>query len=107
MYVENKTVEAKHVGEGTERKVLTYSKNLMLCELHFEAGAVGAMHAHPHEQIGYLVSGRIIYHEEGQPDKELVGGDCYQVAPNVKHGIHVLEKSVLLDIFTPMREDFV
>lgn len=107
MYTENKAVEAKQAGEGTTRKVLSYSKDMMLCELHFEKGAVGAVHAHPHEQIGYIVSGRLIYQEEGKLDKELGTGDCYQVAPNVRHGVKILEPTVLIDIFTPMREDFV
>ena len=107
MYTENKNIAAKDLGGGVMRKVLSYSKNLMACELTFEKGAVGAPHSHPHEQIGYIISGRLVYQEEGQEDKILETGDTYYVAPNVVHGVQILEDTKLLDIFTPMREDFV
>ena len=107
MYTENKNVAAKDLGGGVMRKVLSYSRNLMACELTFEKGAVGAAHSHPHEQIGYIISGRLVYQEAGQADKILETGDTYYVAPNVVHGVQILEDTKLLDIFTPMREDFV
>jgi quercetin dioxygenase-like cupin family protein len=107
MYTENKNVAAKDLGGGVKRKVLSYSQNLMACELTFEKGAVGAPHSHPHEQIGYIISGKLVYQEAGQADKILETGDTYYVAPNVVHGVQILEDTKLLDIFTPMREDFV
>ena len=107
MYTENKNVAAKDLGGGVKRKVLSYSQNLMACELTFEKGAVGAPHSHPHEQIGYIISGKLVYQEAGQADKILKTGDTYYVAPNVVHGVRILEDTKLLDIFTPMREDFV
>ena len=107
MFVENKSIPSTDLGGGVTRKVLAYSKNLMTVELHFEKGAVGAPHSHPHEQIGYIISGRLVYQEAGQADKILETGDTYYVAPNVVHGVQILEDTKLLDIFTPMREDFV
>jgi len=107
MFTENRNVPARDLGGGVERKVLSYSKNLMACELTFEKGAVGAPHSHPHEQIGYIISGKLVYQEEGCEDKILGTGDTYYVAPNVVHGVKILEDTKLLDIFTPMREDFV
>ena len=107
MFTENRNVPARDLGGGVERKVLSYSKNLMACELTFEKGAVGAPHSHPHEQIGYIISGKLVYQEEGCEDKILGTGDTYYVAPNVVHGVQILEDTKLLDIFTPMREDFV
>lgn len=107
MYVMNKDREYQDLGGGTVRKILAYDKNLMTVELLFEAGARGEMHSHPHEQIGYIIEGRLIFHEEGQEDVELTAGDTYYVAPNVAHGIDCLTAVKLLDIFTPMREDFI
>lgn len=107
MYTENKNIVPDDLGGGVTRKVLSYSDNLMAVELHFEKGAIGAKHSHPHEQIGYISSGKLIYQEDGSEDKELKTGDTYYVSPNVVHGIQVLEDTVLLDIFTPMRKDFV
>lgn len=107
MFTENKNIAARDLGGGVTRKVLSYSQNLMACELRMEKGAVGALHSHPHEQIGYIISGRLVYQEEGKEDKILETGDTYYVAPNVVHGVQILEDTRLLDIFTPMREDFV
>ena len=107
MFVENKSIPTTDLGGGVIRKVLAYSKNLMTVELHFEKGAVGAPHSHPHEQIGYIISGKLVYQEAGCEDKILGTGDTYYVAPNVVHGVQILEETKLLDIFTPMREDFV
>lgn len=107
MYTENKDVVSKDLGGGVTRKILSYSENLMAAELRFVKGAIGAKHSHPHEQIGYIVSGKLIYQEEGCEDKELQTGDTYYVKPDAVHGIEVLEDTVLLDIFTPMRKDFV
>ena len=107
MYTENKTVSPTDLGGGVSRKILSYSRNLMTVELRFPKGAVGAKHSHPHEQIGYIISGRLLYQEEGCEDKLLETGDTYYVAPNVVHGVQILEETKLLDIFTPMREDFV
>ncbi len=107
MYVENKEVPLTDLGGGVVRKVLAYSENLMSVELHFEKGAVGAKHSHPHEQIGYLISGSLLFQEAGKEDKVLVAGDTYYVEPDVEHGVVALEETMLLDIFTPMRKDFV
>lgn len=107
MYTENNAVQVQNLGGGVTRKILSYSKNLMTVELHFPKGGVGAKHSHPHEQIGYIVSGSLVYQEEGCEDKELHTGDTYYVKPGAVHGIEALEDTVLLDIFSPMREDFV
>lgn len=107
MYVENKNIPLTDLGGGVVRKVLAYSENLMTVELHFDKGAVGAMHSHPHEQIGYIISGSLLYKEEGKEDKVLVTGDTYYVEPDVPHGVVALEETMLLDVFTPMRKDFV
>lgn len=107
MYTENKTIPLTDLGGGVVRKILSYSKNLMAVELQFEKGAVGAKHSHPHEQMGYIVEGSLIYQEEGKEDKVLATGDIYHVEPNVVHGVVAVENTKLLDIFNPCREDFL
>lgn len=107
MYVNNSDKEYNNLGGGVRRKVLAYSDNIMNVELLFDEGAKGDMHSHPHEQIGYVIEGKLIFHEEGCPDVTLCAGDTYIVAPNVSHGIDCVTNVKLLDIFTPMREDFV
>lgn len=107
MITDSSTIPVKDLGGGVTRKVVTYSKNMMLCRLTFKKGAVGALHKHPHEQIGYVVSGSFEVEEKGVGKKIVKAGDTYQIPSNVEHGVVALEDSVLLDIFTPMREDFI
>jgi quercetin dioxygenase-like cupin family protein len=93
--------------EGGERRVLSYGGGIMLVQFTFAAGVTAAMHSHPHEQIGYVVSGAIDLIVDGQPQAHLTAGSSYYVAPNVQHGIVTHAPSMLLDFFAPIREDFL
>lgn len=93
-------------GQGVIRTVLGHEGGMMVVQNDFETGAVGAMHSHPHEQVTYVVSGRFIFTIDGV-DKEVVAGDSMHKNPNVVHGCKCLEKGTLIDVFTPIREDFL
>ncbi len=93
--------------EGAERRVLSYGGNMMLVQFTFPPGVTASMHSHPHEQIGYVVAGALDLLMEGHPPTRLTAGSSYYVAPNVRHGIVTHEPTVLLDCFTPIREDFL
>jgi quercetin dioxygenase-like cupin family protein len=93
--------------EGAERRVLSYGGGIMLVQFSFPANVVAPVHSHPHEQIGYVVSGEIDLIMEGQFAKRLTAGSSYYVAPHVRHGIVTLAPAVLLDCFTPIRADFL
>lgn len=105
-WVYNKDIEKTPAAEGVDRKVLAYCKDLMCVENYFETGAVGSVHSHPHTQITYVVSGRFLF-TIGDEQKEVSAGDTLLKQDGVKHGCTCLEKGILLDIFTPMREDFL
>ena len=93
-------------GEGVVRRVLAYSKDVMCVENTFETGAVGALHSHPHTQITYVVSGRFRF-TIGEETRDVGPGDTLLKQDGIRHGCVCLEAGILLDIFTPMREDFV
>ena len=93
-------------GEGVTRRVLAYSGPLMCVENTFERGAAGAPHSHPHTQITYVVSGRFSFTIGGET-REVGPGDTMLKTDGVVHGCTCLEAGVLLDIFNPMREDFL
>lgn len=97
---------AEQGGEGVIRRVLAYNEGLMCVENTFEAGAVGALHSHPHTQITYVVSGKFRF-TIGDEVREVTAGDTMLKTDEVVHGCVCLEPGVLLDIFTPMRKDFV
>ena len=94
------------LGGGTTRRILAWNDQLMSVEVGFETGAVGADHTHPHTQLSYVLSGKFLYTVEGE-GVELNPGDSIVVPANLLHGTVCLEKGTLLDVFTPMREDFI
>lgn len=106
MIVHNKDIALTELGGGVSRKILARGGKMMSVEVVFEKGAVGAPHSHPHEQIGYVVKGSFEYTSEGKTTI-LHAGDTYYVEPDVVHGVVALEDGILLDIFTPQREDFL
>ena len=93
--------------EGAHRRVLSYGGGMMLVQFTFDAGISAPVHSHPHEQIGYIVSGEIDLMMEGHETTRLTAGCSYYVAPNVRHGIITRAPTVLVDCFTPIREDFL
>ena len=94
-------------GAGVTRRVLVaYTDGLMCVENTFETGAVGALHHHPHTQITYVVSGVFEFTVEGET-RTVRAGDTILKEDGVEHGCVCTEAGVLLDLFTPMREDFV
>ena len=93
--------------DGAQRRVLSYGGHLMLVEFTFDAGATSWLHNHPHEQVGYVVSGEIDFNMEGHEPVRLKAGGSYYVPPNVNHNITTYAPTVLIDAFTPIRQDFI
>ena len=99
-------IDAEVCGEGVERRIMAYSDEMMCVESHFTAGAIGALHHHPHTQITYIVSGQFEFTVDGE--KKIVNpGDVLLKRNSIEHGCVCLKEGILLDIFQPMREDFV
>ncbi len=93
-------------GPGMKRKILSYGDGMMVVRVDFEAGAVGQLHHHPHLQSAYVVSGVFDVTIDGTTQR-LSAGDTYLVASDIVHGAVCIEPGTLVDIFTPMREDFI
>lgn len=91
---------------GVKRKILAYSESLMHVEVHFEEGATGGMHSHPHAQTTYVLSGEFEF-TIGNQTKIVKAGDTMYDEPNVMHGCRCIKAGVLLDTFSPMRKDFL
>jgi quercetin dioxygenase-like cupin family protein len=95
---------------GLEREVLAYDSTMMLVRHRMRKGWVGTAHSHPHKQMVYVVSGHIRLVTGGSTGEftiEAVTGDSFIVEPEIEHQATALEDSVVLDIFTPAREDYL
>ncbi|MDR1952772.1 MAG: cupin domain-containing protein [Elusimicrobiota bacterium] len=88
------------------RKILSFTDDLMLVENHFEKDDIAPAHSHYHTQIVYVVCGVFEFVIEDR--KYIISkGDSLLIKSGVKHGCKCIEKGILLDVFTPMREDFI
>ncbi len=106
MFVKNKDISREEIEPGLSRKILARGGKMMLVEVTFKKGAVGYLHSHPHEQISYIQSGSFEVEINGEK-RLLKAGDSFYAAPDIKHGVVALEDSVIIDVFTPQREDFL
>jgi quercetin dioxygenase-like cupin family protein len=94
------------LGGGVRRRVRLELPEMMVVEFTFEAGAVGALHSHPHIQSSYVEEGAFEV-TIGSETRRLRKGGCYIVPAGAVHGVRALERGVLVDVFTPRREDFL
>ena len=100
------TIPVERIGEGIERQMI-WGERLMVCRLTIQPGIATAVHAHAHEQITLVERGRAVFTIEGQT-RIASAGDVLHFPSQTKHGATMLdEEVVLIDIFTPIREDFL
>jgi quercetin dioxygenase-like cupin family protein len=93
--------------DGAERRILSYNDQIMLVQFSFAADVQSWEHSHPHEQVGYVVSGEIDVFMAGHQPVRLTAGGSYYVPSNLKHYIKTYVPTILIDCFTPMRKDFI
>lgn len=89
------------------RRIKKYDGNLMLVEVYMEDDYISSPHTHPHEQCTYVLEGEFIFHV-GEDSKTVKTGDSIYMPPDLIHNCELKgKKGRLLDIFTPIREDFL
>ena len=106
MIVSYESVKISKPFPGVTRRVLAHSPKLMLIEHSMEKGSIFPEHKHTHEQLTYLISGQLVA-EVGDSQFKTVKGDSFVVPGDIFHKVTALENSVVLDIFTPVREDYL
>ena len=101
-----KSVPIEHPAEGIERQMVV-GQNLMICRFRFRPFLVTPEHTHPHEQMSMVISGQVRFLVEGE-ERIASPGDVLHFPSNCLHGATMMdEEVVLIDIFTPLREDFL
>jgi quercetin dioxygenase-like cupin family protein len=98
---------SKHVIFPGVEILTTAGKNLMLSVVHFEPHSVVLEHSHPHEQMGILLEGRVEFTIGGET--RLLGpGDIWRIPGGALHCVRALDEPVrALDVFCPIREDYL
>ncbi len=96
----------KQAMEGIKIKTIAHGKNTLMAQFLMTKGADLPAHSHPHEQTGYLISGKL----ELMIDKkchQVEPGDTWCIGGDIPHSAHVLEDSVVVEVFSPVREDLL
>jgi quercetin dioxygenase-like cupin family protein len=104
--VTGRAVQASFPEPGLERRVGAHNEKIFLAEHRMEKGWVGEAHKHPHDQVVYVVTGHLLV-VAGDQTFEIRGGDSFVVRGDVSHQASALEPSVVIDVFTPCREDYL
>jgi quercetin dioxygenase-like cupin family protein len=106
MFEKRSEQDYRPVLEGIERKTLVHGQNTLMTEFRLRKGSVLPRHSHPHEQTGYLVKG-LLRLRIGTSEYDAVPGDSWCIPAGVEHGADVIEESVAIEVFSPVREDYL
>ncbi len=91
---------------GIEMKTLVHGEKTLMVEFVLKKGSLLPNHAHPHEQTGYLVSGHIVL-TIGAEKHNVGPGDSWCIPGNVEHSAEIVEDSIAVEVFSPVREDYL
>lgn len=97
---------AEEIAPGIKRQILGFGDTLMGVRVWFSKGAVGEVHSHHHAQMAFVAEGKFKVMVDGN-EAVLSAGDSFYVPPHAPHGAVCLEAGVLIDVFSPAREDFL
>jgi quercetin dioxygenase-like cupin family protein len=106
MFTKRNSSGYKQALTGIRMKTLVFGEKTIFTEFLLDKGSVLPKHVHPHEQTGYLLSGRIMLSIRGETF-EAGSGDSWCIPGNVEHGADILEDSVAIEVFSPVREDYL
>ncbi len=92
--------------EGIEIKTLVYGEKTLTAKFRLAGGSKLPRHSHPHEQTGYLLSGKMRF-DIGDEVHLALPGSTWCIASDEEHSAEVLEDSVVIEVFSPMREEYL
>lgn len=98
--------EWEQFGPGLYRQILGYSGDIMSVRVRFDKDGIAAMHSHPHTQTSSIISGKYEFTVDGE-SRIVTAGDGVLIRPNLPHACVCIEPGIVIDTFSPMREDFL
>jgi quercetin dioxygenase-like cupin family protein len=106
MFTKANEIPFHDVIEGIEKRTLVYGEKTLMVEFRLQKGSTLPSHAHPHEQTGYLVSGRIQL-TIGDQTHDAAAGDSWCIPGDVAHSARCLDDALAVEVFAPLREDYL
>ena len=106
MFIKNKNVTHEEIAPGVTRQIMGYLSDVMVIRVHFGDKTSFPVHSHPHQQITHIIEGTFKATIDGE--SEILGpGDSYVVPGNTPHSVESMESGILIDVFSPKRDDFL
>lgn len=99
-------IEVEDLGNGMKRQLMGHNQQILMAKVYFDEEAIGYVHDHHHAQAAYVVKGEFEV-QVGEEKRILKAGDAFFVEPNAPHGAVCLKEGILIDVFSPCREDFL
>lgn len=92
--------------KGVSFDVLAVGEKSMITKMNYKQGDYASIHSHPNEQSGYVISGKynIVI---GDDEALITSGDSYVIPENIPHSVTVIEEGIIIDVFTPVRKDYL
>jgi quercetin dioxygenase-like cupin family protein len=106
MSVQADKVKQVEMAPGVWRRTLAHGSNMLLAEFTLAQGSGVGTHAHPHDQVGYVVSGSMQL-TVGEEVCTYRAGDSYYIPGDIPHSAVTSEDAVVVDVFCPPREDYL
>lgn len=106
MFYKAKPSGFTQVRPGIDLKTLVFGEKTHLVEVHLKEGHELPLHAHSHEQTGYMIHGKVRFYI-GAEIHEAEPGDSWSIPANLEHRVEVLADSVIIEVFSPLREDYL
>ena len=105
-HIKSIDLKSEEMFPGVTRQIIGYDSDIMLVKVTFSRGSIGYKHKHPHQQVSYIISGKFEVNIDGKIEN-LQQGDAFIAPSNKDHELKCIQDGVIIDSFSPMREDFL
>lgn len=106
MFTKRNTRDFRSLIAGVKMRPLAFEEKTILCEFKLEKGFILPSHHHPYEQTGYLLSGKLNFRID-KTWQIAEPGDSWCIPENIEHEVEILENSLVLELFSPIRPDYL
>ncbi len=106
MFRKHDTTATRELRPGIVIEPLAWGERTSMAKFHLAEGADLPRHSHPHEQTGTLISGHVTFLIDGE-EIDTRPGDSWAIPPDVEHAVDVLEDTVIVEVFAPVREEYL
>jgi quercetin dioxygenase-like cupin family protein len=106
MFRKKDTADSRQLIEGVELSTLVHGEKTLMGQFKAAKGSVIPAHSHPHEQTGFMISGKLRFNVDGEI-VDVEPGDSWCLAGGIEHSAEALENSIIIEVFSPVREDYL